>query len=422
MDPQDTSKQPKDGRHSPKDNDNGAGEAREQEKANATNSANIIRQKLESLYAEEPSAKAKEKEAAVAQPRSKHQQFVHELSQSGKSLADIQTAWHEYYAGLSDADKQAVWDEFYASNQHLAVFAQTQRQPEQPAQPEQPRQHIPHPAEPKHTKHHPRHKPSEHPQRSASDVKHQLLQRPRSVRKHRVKQHFQSLMFGLGMGALVVLLLLFSFFNERFIAPFIMPSRHVSSTPIIIDPSSSNVGNKSEVIIPKINVETPVVYDVSSIADQDVQKGLERGVLHYPITPNPGQNGNVVIFGHSSSNILNHGQAKFAFVLLGWLNNGDLFYLTRGGKRYVYRVYKKEIVQPTDVSVIGEVDRPNTATLITCDPPGTSVHRLVVVGEQISPDPVGNTASTALKSNQQPTIIPSNSTTLWQRVKDWFGG
>src|SRR5947209_7836285 len=33
---------------------------------------------------------------------SKHQKFIYELTSSGKSLHEIQAAWHEYYSGLSE--------------------------------------------------------------------------------------------------------------------------------------------------------------------------------------------------------------------------------------------------------------------------------------------------------------------------------
>jgi sortase (surface protein transpeptidase) len=36
-----------------------------------------------------------------------------------------------------------------------------------------------------------------------------------------------------------------------------------------------------KLIIPKINVEIPVVYDVNTIEESAVEKGLERGVVHY---------------------------------------------------------------------------------------------------------------------------------------------
>jgi sortase A len=224
------------------------------------------------------------------------------------------------------------------------------------------------------------------------------------------------------MGSLVLLLLLFGFFNERFIAPFITPSRHVSSTPIIIDPNSAAVSPNPEVLIPKINVEIPVIYDQSSINEDAMQTALEHGVVHYATTPLPGQKGNTVIFGHSSNNIFNPGKYKFAFVLLNRLDNGDLFYLTKDGKQYVYRVYKKTVVEPTDVEVLNPTEKVATATLITCDPPGTSLHRLVVVGEQITPDPGGNTASTAAANQPIPKELPSNSPSLWQRFTGWISG
>ncbi len=355
--------------------------------------AEVIRKKLESIYAKEPSARLERNEVThLNHHRSKHQQFMYDLSTSGRSLAEIQTAWHNYYVGLPDNEKHAVWQEFYAES------ARAKQQPHTTAAGQA---------------------PGAGGSRTAAQVKKQLLGRANSRGKLSRKHHFQSLFFGLAIGSVTVLILLFGFFNERLIAPFITPSRTVSGTPIIVD-SAASVGNEPKVIIPKINVEIPVVYDVASIDEAEIQAALEHGVVHYPTTPNPGQVGNSVIFGHSSNNILNRGRYKFAFVLLNRLEIGDTFMLTKDGKRYVYRIYKKEVVKPTDVGVLGPQDKPSTATLITCDPPGTSINRLIVVGEQISPDPAANTASTAIHTDQQPTIVPSDAPTLWQRLTGWL--
>jgi LPXTG-site transpeptidase (sortase) family protein len=145
----------------------------------------------------------------------------------------------------------------------------------------------------------------------------------------------------------------------------------------------------------------------------------------------PGQTGNTAFFGHSSNNIFNKGKYKFAFVLLHTLVNGDTFYLTYNSKVYVYKVISHTIVDPSDVGVLGPVSgQTATATLITCDPPGTSLHRLIVVGQQISPDPSGNTAAPAPASGASgtsgspgattasataPTTLPGNGPTLWTR-------
>jgi len=164
-----------------------------------------------------------------------------------------------------------------------------------------------------------------------------------------------------------------------------------------------------------------VVYDVNTISENTIDNALERGVVHYADTALPGQDGNVVIVGHSSNNIFNPGKYKFAFVLLSHLSSGDTFYLQKDGKRYTYQVYKKAIVNPNDVGVLGLESKPATATLITCDPPGTSLHRLVVVGEQIDPTPAGNTAVATNNSLARSTqVLPGNAPSLWSRLVKWF--
>lgn len=395
---------------------------------------NLIRQKIDALYDDEPNAKEEAKEVASLDHRpSKHQAYMKELTESGRSLAEIQTAWHNYYVGLPDNEKHQVWKEFYAVHD-----AQKAKKDDEKKAEEKPHQELKLPATKEtpatasHTAAAPApiysHNTSQQRQkgrhtgtRTVAQVRHQLTSKASSTAagKLQAKQHFQSLLFGVGMGAVVVLVLLFGFFNDRFIAPFITPSKAVSSTPIIID-SNSSVDPISKVVIPKINVEIPVVYDEPSVEEHAIQNALERGVVHYATTPNPGEKGNSVIFGHSSNNILNKGQYKFAFVLLSKLEIGDTFYLNKDGVRYGYRIYEKRIVKPTEVDVLNATTKAATATLITCDPPGTSLNRLIVIGEQVSPDPANNKASTATKSEGQTKIIPSNAPSLWERIKDIF--
>jgi len=385
----------------------------------------LIRNKISALYQDEPSAKEELIEAkAVVKHRSKHQQFMYELSESGKPLAEIQAAWHQYYVDLPDREKHQVWQEFYAEHSKVdkgikqARSESTGKQTGQVHPPQQSAPVQPHPvATPK-----PRKNNRAPDLRSVSDIKQQIFGKVRAQSKPK-SPHIQSLLFGLGMGGIVVFLLLFSFFNERIVAPFITPSRTVSSTPIITDPASTPVGKESKVIIPKINVEIPVVYDEPSIQEGAVQKALERGVLHYATTPSPGEKGNAVIFGHSSNNILNSGKYKFAFVLLSRLENGDTFMLEKGGKRFVYKVFEKKIVAPTDLSVLEKTGKVATATLITCDPPGTSINRLVVIGEQISPSATGNVASSVKQKTAvaDTSVLPSNSPSLWSRITGVFG-
>lgn len=360
----------------------------------------LIRQKVEAAYGHEPSLEAEvaaPAEASQPESLSQHQHYARELTVSGMSLAKIHEAWHDYYANLSDEEKHEVWREFYRAHgqdEHYQAYAEAS---------------------------------------AKSPAKHESIpkkRRPIRVRRpslpkatlsaHRLsKAHLHSLLVGLAAGSVAVIIILFGFFNERFIAPFIQPSRSMTDVQLISD--SVAAGPSPEIIIPKINVEIPVVYGTKSIDEATLDKALENGVVHYADTSEPGQNGNMVIVGHSSNNIFNKGKYKFAFVLLNRLETGDTFYLQKDGKRYTYQIYTKKIVKPEDISVLGPTEKTATVSLITCDPPGTSLNRLVVIGEQISPNPSSNSgAPSATKLAAQTRVIPGNAPSLWSRLWDWF--
>jgi LPXTG-site transpeptidase (sortase) family protein len=365
---------------------------------------------------------------------------MYELSTSGKSLAEIQTAWHKYYTELPDEEKHEVWQEFYQANSNatsnFSKFIGTHRHAGRPAG-------TPPPTMPRHDEHaaakaeifvsehgdepvpHDSGKPMSSARRSAAQIKKRIVKRVRSRSKAQIKakQHLQSLAIGLGLGALSILIFLFGFFNERFIIPFIQPSGRVGATPIILSTDGVAPSPNPELIIPKINVQLPVVYSLDSINEATVQRGLEEGVIHYPNTAVPGQQGNAAYFGHSSNNIFNKGKYKFAFVLLHELVPGDIFYLTYDSKVYSYKVFDKRIVEPDETWVLGPVEgKTATATLITCDPPGTSKHRLVVWGEQISPDPNANAAApepVTTTTQELPSEGPSAWSRFWHFITPW---
>ncbi|HSX36613.1 MAG TPA: sortase [Patescibacteria group bacterium] len=372
--------------------------------------AELIRQKVARIYGEEPSAKQELAEAEATPHRSKHQQFMHELSNSGKDLAAVQTAWHNYYVNLPDDEKRQVWQEFYESNANVSRHPQGTAVTAPPA--EMLAAHKNEVAGKYKTY-------GRQPAGTAGELRAAIRERVSAGGKLRAKHHLQSLLFGLSLGLVAVLIFLFGFFNEVIIAPFIQPSRHTSATPLIISSDTVAPSSTPEVIIPKINVEIPVNYRETSTDEAVIENDLESGVVHYPTTALPGQIGNTAFFGHSSNNIFNPGKYKFAFVLLHELVPGDTFYLTNNGKVYVYKVFSKNIVEPNNVGVLNPVDGHSaTATLITCDPPGTSLHRLIIVGDQVSPDPAGNSQAATTPVANAPTTLPSEGPTLWGR---WWG-
>src|SRR5437660_922531 len=71
----------------------------------ANPAADLIRKKIEAAYTDEPDAREEIQEVPALKPKtrhSKHQQFILELTNSGRPLHEVQAAWHEYYAGLTD--------------------------------------------------------------------------------------------------------------------------------------------------------------------------------------------------------------------------------------------------------------------------------------------------------------------------------
>ncbi len=377
----------------------------------ASSAADLIRDKVSRIYEAEPSATQEIAESEAVHYRSQHQQFMYELSNSGKDLATIQTAWHDYYQDLTDVQKHQVWQEFYESQS--AINGQPNPAAADPQTLSQHKHQAAHSEHPAKSAKAPRLKDV----RSVEDVQATIRHKVSAGGKLQAKHHLQSLLFGLGLGAVVLLIFLFGFFNEVVIAPFIQPSRTATATPIIVGNASVPPSATPEVIIPKINVEIPVNYSETSTDEAVIENALQNGIVHYPTTAVPGQNGNAAFFGHSSNNIFNKGKYKFAFVLLHTIVTGDTFYLTYNSKVYVYKVISRTVVEPTEVGVLGPVSgQTATATLITCDPPGTSLRRLVVVGQQISPDPSTNTNTNSVTAtSNSPTELPGNGPTLWGR-------
>lgn len=375
----------------------------------------MIRSKLDALYQNEPDAK---QEAAVVEQvrdhRSQHQQFMHRLTTSGKSMADIQAAWHGYYAKLPDNEKHAVWQEFYQANAttRAALTKKTETSHYEAPQEQElykpvVSHHLPALPPPKRGK-----------RKSTESIKKDVIKQVRlsNSAQSNAKQHLQSLAFGLGLGALALLITLFGLFNEMVVTPFIRPGS-ASATPIILNTDGPAPSSIPEVIIPKLNAQLPVVYDGQSSDESAVQSALEKGVFHYPTTASPGQNGNVAIFGHSSNNIFNKGKYKFAFVLLHEMEPGDIFYLTHDGKVYTYKVFTKKVVTPEETWVLSSTEgKTATAALITCDPPGSTKHRLVVWGEQISPDPNANAAAVEPSVELDQQALPGKSQSWLTRL------
>ena len=191
---------------------------------------------------------------------------------------------------------------------------------------------------------------------------------------------------------------------------------------IIVDPTTTvDVGPEPRLIIPKINVDAPVIYGIGPDYDSQM-KAMESGVAHFSIpgaNATPGQYGNTVLSAHSSNDVFAAGDYKFVFAQNEKLTEGDIIYINHESKRYTYSVTRLEVVLPTEVPKVQiGTDKP-MLTLISCVPLGTAQKRLLIFAEQVSPDPAKAEQADETKDSTKPTSqsIPGNpSPTLLERI------
>ncbi len=134
-------------------------------------------------------------------------------------------------------------------------------------------------------------------------------------------------------------------------------------------------------IVPTLGIKAPIIFSKSNDHNQ-ITTDLREGVSHMVNTANPGERGNVFLTGHSSYYFWDKGKYKEVFAHLDGLNRDDLFYLDYNDKRFTYKVIEKRTVLPTEMSVTNQGNR-KIATLMTCYPTGTTLKRLIVIGELV---------------------------------------
>jgi sortase A len=115
--------------------------------------------------------------------------------------------------------------------------------------------------------------------------------------------------------------------------------------------------------IPAIGVDAPIVQG-------DGFEQLKKGVGQFIGSPNPGENGNVVLSAHNDI----FGEI---FRELDKLQPGDVVIVYTNQRQYTYIVTGTQVVEPTRVEVMAPTPNP-TVTLISCYPYLIDNQRIVV--------------------------------------------
>lgn len=157
-------------------------------------------------------------------------------------------------------------------------------------------------------------------------------------------------------------------------------SRIVSNTKI--NSVGQSVPQYFYISIPKLEIKDALVETNSE--DLSPKKSL----AHYKGSCLPGDGCDTFIYGHSTfSNVKNRyekGDYTAIFARLRELEYGDEFTIRYADKEYRYIVNTKKIDSPKNINVLknpfSQGDYKSSITLFTCDPPGTTKNRLMVVG------------------------------------------
>lgn len=151
------------------------------------------------------------------------------------------------------------------------------------------------------------------------------------------------------------------------------------SSSIIEHKIAFDQSRAAQLSIPKLNLQVPLIW---SQDPADFETDLTKGVIHYPGTAMPGEQGTVYVSGHSSDYIWKHNDYKRVFAQINALQPGDDIFVNAYGtdgklNNFRYKVTAKNVYKPDDQ--VQFID--NTAAklnLSTCWPIGTAKDRYVV--------------------------------------------
>lgn len=132
------------------------------------------------------------------------------------------------------------------------------------------------------------------------------------------------------------------------------------------------------IVVPKIDAKAPIVSNIDAADEKAYMEALKIGVAQAKGTCFPGMDCIMYLFAHSAGSPISAARYNAVFYLLRKLETGDSVIVYYYGKKFLYEVTGKEIVSPSDTHYITDTGETEGLILQTCDPPGTSINRLLV--------------------------------------------
>lgn len=193
--------------------------------------------------------------------------------------------------------------------------------------------------------------------------------------------HFARILGGGLMGFVVIVLSFNLYFIIRDEASFKLDNPYKIGFRDLLVTQATDLGLDPyfSLYVPKIKARASVIPNIDAGSYNDYSKALKKGVAHAAGTNFPGQGKLVYLFSHSTNSTFNFTRYNAIFFLLRKVEKGDRILVYFLNKEYKYAVTEKYIVDATDNSWMVDKNEGEYLVLQTCDPPGTSLRRLVVV-------------------------------------------
>jgi len=144
--------------------------------------------------------------------------------------------------------------------------------------------------------------------------------------------------------------------------------------------------------IPSIDVYAPILVPSMrfwneqnwDIVEEQMQVGMQHGIVAYPHSVQPGNDGALILAGHSSPPNERAERSLYGevFAALPSVSNGDDIIVRFEGADIEYKVLRTDIVAADDTSVLVQDMDDRVLRIITCFPIGTTKERLIVTAIQ----------------------------------------
>lgn len=154
--------------------------------------------------------------------------------------------------------------------------------------------------------------------------------------------------------------------------------------------SFNTVPPVNRILVPSIGLDVPIIVS-ENMSQEDFIKGnfddqLDQWIVKYPTTPAPWQEGNTLLFGHTSYEVWKDNPYGTIFKDLPKLKDSTLIQVLREWDLYEYKVVDLFIVLPKQVPaqyMTYQNAGGSYITLMWCYPLGTDNKRIMVVAKLI---------------------------------------